>query len=161
MENQKVFKIKTGWLLLLFFLYFVASFLAFVFTSSGWTGFLIYGIGGLVLFGTNCLLLFTLIISKKSNTFIISKKWITTLVIVQLITLFFTLGDYGDNAGSRSFFEVILGRSHWSCIGNNDCSRPPLLGDFAALFAFLGMVSYLITLLVVQIGISNGSETSK
>jgi len=141
---NKNIQVKRGVFLLLVFLYFFLSFLGFFFTSSGWTGFLIYGMGGLIFFVVNYLIFCGLIFGKRIISLACSVKWLVMLIVIQILALLFNMGDYGDNTGSRSFFEVILGRSYWSCHGTNDCSRPPLLGGFAGLLALCGMLFYLI-----------------
>ncbi len=158
MGTNGTIQMKWNLFLLLSFLYFAVSFFGFVITSSGWTGFLIYGIGGLIFFVADYLILCGLIFSKRSSSLRFPIKWFVVLFIIQIIALLFNVGDYGDNTGSRSFFEVILGRSYWSCHGNNDCSRPPLLGSFAGLFALLGLISYLIALITIQVRALRGPK---
>ena len=151
-------QIKRGLFLFLAFLYFLSSFLGFFFASSGWIGFLIYGMGGMIFFVVNYLIFCGVVFSKRLTSLAFSLKWFVMLTAIQIIALLFNMGDYGDNTGSRSFFEVLFGRSSWSCRGTNDCSRPPLLGSIAGLLAMGGALSYLIALITVQVRTIRASE---
>ena len=148
-------QIKADAFVLWAFFYSVASFLGFVLTSSGWTAFLFYGLFGAMVFGANGLLLIIVLLIKKPERLRIPIKGLLLLALVQLGALLLNIGDYGDSTGSRSFFEVLLGRSHFMCRGN-DCNMPPLLGDWAAHISFAGVVLYLIVLLLLEVWILRG-----
>ena len=171
-------RIKRGAFLFLTFLYFLSSFFGFFFTSSGWTA-LVIGIWGIIFFVVNYLVFCGVIFGKRLTLLACSIKSLMTLAIIQIIALLFNMGDYTDAPGSRSFFEVILGRGYQSCHGTNDylepplfgslavllhgphdCNGPPLLGSRAVLLAFGGVVSYLIALITVQVRTIRGSEKS-
>jgi hypothetical protein len=155
MTAKRPLQIKTDAFVLGAFFYSVASFLGFVMTSSGWTAFLFYGLFGALVFGANGLFLITVLLIKKPEHLRIPMKGLLLLVLVQLVALLLNIGDYGDSAGSRSYFEVLLGRSHFLCRGN-DCNMPPLLGDWAANISFAGVVLYLIVLLLLDVWILRG-----
>ena len=142
-------QIKADTFVLWAFFYSAASFLGFVLTSSGWTAFLFYGLFGATVFVANGQLLITALHIKKPERLRIPIKGLLFLVLVQLAALLLNIGDYGDSTGSRSFFEVLLGRSHFMCRGN-DCNMPPLLGDWAAHISFAGVILYLTVLLLLE-----------
>ncbi len=157
-QDKQNFTIRTGYFLVLSLLYFVISFHAFIFTSGGWTAFLMYGFGGLIFFGVNYIFLCAFVGIKKSHYLPMPKKWVIILICTQIITLLFNTGDYGDNKGSFSFFEVLLGRNPRDSINFN---REPMLGSFAGAVALLGVVSYMFCLISLEIKTIRGAVSNR
>ena len=140
-------EMKTILFLIASFFYFLISFLGFVFTSGGWVGALVYKLGGGIFFLVNYIIWSVIFFIKKPHSVVISKKLFFVLILIQLIALFLNVGDYGDNSGSFSFFEVIFGRSH---ADRSNFNKPPLLGVHAGTFAFTGVFAYLLCLAFFQ-----------
>ncbi len=161
MADNAAIEINPRVFLVLFFAYSVLSFFGFFLTSSGWTAFLFYGIGGLFFFLPNYIFLAVMILSRRLESVHVQRKWLIVLAIVQACALLFNVGDYGDNTGSRSFFEVLLGRSYSSCPSSGDCDRHPMLGDFAFQLALSALISYVITLVVIEFKIAGSSRDTK
>ena len=138
--------IKRGNFLFLAFFYFLASFFGFAFSSGGWT-LLFYLVPSLIFFLVNYLFLCSFINIKRPDYLNIPMKWFSILILIQIFAYLSALGDYGDNSGSRSFFEVFLGRSA------DDCHRPPMLGYDAMWLAIAGAFSYLVALITFQVKI--------
>ncbi|MEO1428266.1 MAG: hypothetical protein AAFV71_04210 [Cyanobacteria bacterium J06633_8] len=94
------------WLLIIIYLaYSIISTLLFFFTSGGWTAFILYFIGGPLVYGFGLLILLIngiyRSIKSKINSANIKINLIKTLLLNQFLALLLNQGDYGDSLNSQ------------------------------------------------------------
>ena len=152
----KKFTINRWLFVVLFVIYSIASFIAFFFIFSGWTGFLYISPVLIMCYG---LILITLILSSIRKTFQhnydvnISFKYLLITLGLQVVTVILGGGDCGDGFGTHSILQSIFS-PQTTCVSENVSMYSSIIQ-----FSYIVLLIYIVSIVFFIIKTLNKNKT--
>jgi len=148
-----IYNINTWLLIIIYVAYSIISTLLFFFTSGGWTAFILYFMGGPLVYGFGLILLLINVIYRsfrsKLNSVNIRINLIKALLLSQFLALLLNQGDDGDSfIGQHLSIGQIWGDSYF-------------YNPYLAALGFFALCVYLILLITFWLQILISKSASK